>query len=103
MASKNSRGSRAGSTNGKAVSFSDQSLIIPLGAGHAYIFNTETKKNLHARANSPQFVAAVREGVAAGYGPKLRAELDKLADTSSTWKGVVARLDEEEVFAPVPA
>lgn len=107
MASNTSKTARASVRAGQAGQSGALSVLgefkylIPLNGGkYAYVRNLTNGQTAHHATDSEGFVAEIRSLIAAGHGPKLRAELSALAAThpSHGWDNTEKRLVEAGVF-----
>jgi hypothetical protein len=75
--------------------------VLPLNKGkHAYVRNLTNGKTVHLSTSSEAFIEEIRVLVAAGHGPKIRAELVALNEASPGhgWDETEKRLVEAGVF-----
>ena len=94
---------QAATTGGALSVLGEFKYLIPLNNGkHAYVRNLTTGRTNHLRTDSEAFIEEIRTLVAAGHGPKIRAELAMLAEAhpSHGWDLTEKRLVEAGVFEP---
>jgi hypothetical protein len=101
--SKTARASvRAGQGTGGALSvLGEYKYVIPLAKGRfAYVRNLTNGRTNKLSTNSDAFVEEIRTLAAAGHGPKIRSELNALAETYPThgWDATEKRLVDAGVF-----
>lgn len=107
MASNTSKTARASVRAGQAGQGGALSVLgefkylIPLASGKfAYVRNLTNGKTNRLRTDSDTFVEEIRVLAAAGHGPKIRAELNSLADAhpGHGWDATEKRLVDAGVF-----
>lgn len=91
--SKNSRVSRRTTTTG-FVRAADSARIIPLNAGHAYVF-TATGKTLRVKVASEAFITAISEVAAVDGDERIVRELTALhqADQAAGWDAALTAFE----------
>lgn len=101
--SKTARASvRAGQSQAGALSvLGEYKYLIPLNHGkHAYVRNRVTGKTVHCATDSEKFTEEIKALAEAGFGEKVRGELDEFAETypGDGWGDTSKRLDEAGAF-----
>lgn len=93
-AKTSSKNARAGaSKNARPANYGETKFLISCNGGkNAYVLDPATSQNPNLPTDSDNFAAAVSALVAAGHGPKIRAEIDGLADASDQWATVKDKL-----------
>lgn len=103
--SKTSRASvraGAGAASGAVSVLGEVKYVIPLNSGrNAYIRNITTGKTPNLKTDSDAFIEEIRLLTAAGYGPKIRTELEQLAVDlpDHGWDATLKRLVDAEALA----
>jgi hypothetical protein len=103
--SKTSRASvraGAGAASGAVSVLGEVKYVIPLNSGrNAYIRNITTGKTPNLKTDSDAFIEEIRLLNAAGYGPKIRTELEQLAVDlpGHGWDETLKRLVDAEALA----
>ena len=107
MASNTSKTARASVRAGQAGAGGALSVLgefkylIPLADGrYAYLRNLTNGRTNHLKTDSDAFVEEMRTLVAAGHGPKIRAEINSLATAhpGHGWDATEKRLVDAGVF-----
>lgn len=103
--SKTSRASvraGAGAASGAVSVLGEVKYVIPLNGGrNAYVRNITTGQTPNLRTDSDAFVEEIRTLAAANHGPKIRAELERLADEypEHGWDATLKRLIDAEALS----
>lgn len=95
--SKTARASlRTGGGKAEFIAAADAPRIVPLGGGtHAYILDPRDGKTRRFKVASDEFFGMLTTLEEAGYGDRVRRDLNELANQypQSGWSQAVARID----------
>jgi len=99
--SKTSRAAVNSSAKQRAVPAADIDRIVPLGGGRfAYVYHPNGQ-SIRVAVNSDAFVEAVKSVAAAGYGDriKLQVEREAAANPESFWASMRDFLESNDAYA----